>query len=61
MIVKQRECDEAMAKSKGLIGNKYTNLKHCSKDCENCIACIESDCEGNREHVSIRRKNYERL
>lgn len=51
----RRYCDEPMARMKGLIGKKHTNLPRCQKDCKNCMACIEVDMDGDRQHVSIKR------
>ena len=51
----RRYCDEPMARSKGLIGPKQTSLPRCRKKCETCIACIEIDTEGNKEHKELRR------
>ncbi len=39
----RRECDEPMA-----IRKKYLP---CSKDCRNCLACIETNVDGERSHV----------
>lgn len=60
-VVIHRECDEAMAKSKGIIGKRETNMEKCRENCGKCIACIETDIEGNREHVNVRRNANERL
>lgn len=49
-----RCCDEPMARSKGLIGERRMNLPRCWMDCENCIACMEVDIDGNRQHVNIK-------
>ena len=47
-IVMRRYCDEPMARAKGIIGDKTTSLSRCN---ENCLACIEVEAGGNREHV----------
>jgi hypothetical protein len=39
-----RECDEPMARSKGLLP--------CEKDCKNCMACIEIIETGERQHCN---------
>lgn len=38
------ECDEPMARSKGLLP--------CEKDCKNCMACIEIVETGERQHCN---------
>ena len=53
-IVKSRECDEPMARSKGILGGKDKGLRKCASRCENCIACIETDISGERRHVEVR-------
>lgn len=50
-----RYCDEPMARSKGLIGRKRTSLTRCRKDCKNCMACIEIDMDGYKQHVKPER------
>lgn len=45
--IKTRECDIAMARAKGI-------LKTCEKDCRHCMCCIETDYNGDREHVTMR-------
>ena len=54
-LVKYRYCDVSMARSKGLIGNKRTELGKCRKECKSCIACIEVDTNGDKEHVDPKR------
>lgn len=45
--VVRRECDEPMARSKGLLP--------CEKDCEHCMACIETTDTGIRQHCNTHR------
>lgn len=52
-MISHHYCDESMARSKGVIGNKDTNLEKCRKNCASCIACIEIDTIGNKEHVRL--------
>ena len=40
----RRECDEPMARSKGLLP--------CEKNCKNCMACIEITESGERQHCN---------
>lgn len=44
-LVVNRECDKAMAEKKGFLP--------CNKDCKRCLACIEVNSNGEREHVSL--------
>lgn len=46
----RRECDVPMAKAKGLIGPKRTNLKRCEGKCKGCLASIEVSDTGERAH-----------
>lgn len=46
-IIKSRECDVAMADKKGLLPCAGGVL------CFNCVACIEKDTHGNREHHNL--------
>ena len=39
----RRECDESMARKKGFLP--------CKNDCKNCLACIETNKDGERSHV----------
>lgn len=39
----RRECDEPMARRKGYLP--------CEHDCKNCLACIETNKDGERSHV----------
>lgn len=50
-----RYCDEPMARSKGIIGRKRTSLPRCGKECRNCIACMEVDADGKKEHMNVER------
>jgi len=50
-----RYCDVPMARSKGLIGKREKSLGRCTGDCKNCIACIEVNLNGEKEHVVIKR------
>lgn len=50
-IVTSRYCDEPMARAKGIIGNKTSSLPRCDKHCKDCLACIEVEAGGDREHV----------
>ena len=43
-LILKRECDRSMAEKKGLLP--------CKGKCENCIACIETNCNGERSHVA---------
>lgn len=52
-IIVCRYCDESMVQSMGLIGRKQTNLPQCRKDCKNCMACIEVDMDGDKQHVRV--------
>lgn len=45
--IKDIECDAPMADKKGLFP--------CDNRCRECIACIRTDENGNREHVDIVR------
>lgn len=54
-VIRRRYCDEAMARSKGLIGSKVTSLRRCDHKCTDCPACIEIDNIGNREHAERSR------
>lgn len=47
-----RECDEPMARSKGLLP--------CEKDCKNCMACIETTDTGNRQHCTRHKGDLKR-
>lgn len=49
-IVVDRQCDASMARSKGLIGGKEKSIGKCTGHCERCIACIETDINGERRH-----------
>jgi len=53
-IVSYTYCDEPMARRKGLIGNRKTNLPKCRHDCADCLACIVVYTSGNKEHVTTR-------
>ena len=44
-------CDKQMALRKGLIGPRETNLPRCEKKCDQCLAYIEIDTNGEKEHV----------
>lgn len=48
-VILSRECDKAMARSKGL-------LKNCNNICEFCLCCIEKDINGERSHVEYRKR-----
>ena len=50
-LTKEYECDTPMALSKGLIGNKETNLPRCRKQCSKCIAALKILEDGIKEHV----------
>ncbi len=54
-LISYRYCDESMARKKGLIGKKHTNLPRCRKDCKTCMACIEVDMDGEKQHARIER------
>lgn len=54
-LVKYRYCDVSMARSKGLIGSRKTSLDRCNKNCKGCIACVEVDTNGDKEHVTPKR------
>lgn len=47
-VIVRRECDEAMARKKRMLPCE-------NKKCKTCIACIEIDVAGNRDHVRIDR------
>ena len=55
-IIVKRECDQAMARSKGIIGSRHTNIRRCNGECSRCMACIETDSNGEREHVRFKEK-----
>lgn len=48
IVIVRRECDEAMARKKRMLPCE-------NKKCKTCIACIEIDVAGNRDHVRIDR------
>lgn len=49
---KKIECDEPMARSKGLKGpKKEKSLGRCRGNCEICIAAIKTTDTGIREHI----------
>lgn len=50
-IVMGGYCDKQMALRKGLIGSHETNLPRCEKKCDQCLAYIEIDTNGEKEHV----------
>lgn len=45
------ECDEPMARSKGLKGPKEKSLGRCSGKCRSCIAAIGTRDGGDRKHL----------
>lgn len=49
------ECDIPMAKRKGLIGKKETNLHKCDKKCSRCIAALKILEDGTKEHVGLKK------
>ena len=53
-LISKRYCDESMAVSMGIKGNRKTNLQKCKGKCETCLACIEIGSNGNKEHVTDR-------
>lgn len=48
-----RECDEPMARSKGLFP--------CERDCKNCMACIEITDTGERQHCTRHKGDLKRM
>lgn len=54
-VIENYYCDEPMARAKGLIGGKKTNLSRCNGKCLNCPACIVTQTGKDRQHISFEK------